>query len=52
MLATQGLASIVSDVSWLPAYVKEYLLDLIADPQFAVRIQSDIQANISQIIGL
>jgi hypothetical protein len=52
MLATQGLASVVSDVSWLPAYVKEYLLDLIVDPQFAARIQSDIQANISQIIGL
>jgi predicted PurR-regulated permease PerM len=51
-LATQGLTNFISDIAWLPGYVKEYLFDLVSDPQFATAIQSDIQTNISQLIWL
>lgn len=51
-LNTQWLAAIIQDLSWLPWYAKEYVLDIISNPQFAATIQSDLQNNISQIVGL
>jgi predicted PurR-regulated permease PerM len=52
LLSTQWLDTLIVDINWLPWYTKEYLLDLIAEPQFAAAIQSDLQSNISQLIGL
>lgn len=51
-LNTQWLSAVIQDLVWLPAYVKEYVLAIIANPQFAASIQSDLQNNISQIVGL
>lgn len=46
------MAVIVQDLSWLPSYAKVYVLDIISNPQFSASIQSDLQNNISQIVGL
>ncbi len=51
-LSTQWLVVIVSDISWLPWYAKEYLLEIVSDPQFAGTIQRDLQNNISQLVWL
>ena len=51
-LNTQWLSVIVQDVAWLPGYAKDYVLDIVSNPQFAATIQSDLQNNISQIVGL
>jgi len=51
-LNTQWLAVIIQDISWLPGYAKEYVLDIVSNPQFSATIQSDLQNNISQIVGL
>ncbi len=51
-LNAQWLSAVIQDLSWLPAYAKQYVLDIISNPQFAATIQSDLQNNISQIVGL
>jgi len=51
-LSTQWLVVIVSDINWLPWYAKDYLLEIVSDPQFSGTIQRDLQNNISQIVWL
>lgn len=47
VLATDGLATIIHRVSWLPRAVKEYIID----PNTINQIQTTLQQNISDIVS-
>ncbi len=50
-LDSTGLIGIVNDAVWLPAALKDYLLQSLRDPAFQSQVVSGLQQNISSLVS-
>lgn len=52
MISQQWVTAIVEWREWLPGYVQDSLLTFLKDPETTVQVQSDLQANISNLVSV
>lgn len=51
-LINNGLSKVIMDMSFIPNYIKEYILNYFWDSELLIQVQSTLQQNLNEIISI